>query len=133
MVIRKPYAFLIRHFRLIHFLIILPMFVTILCTRSVLDFFSTFVASGYVTNEINIANTYINPIVYLALILIILSTVLIILLLKSKDKDIKAHLITSIFYFILLILKLQMYHQQREECIEILLILFIIYNMLLFY
>ena len=104
MVIRKPYAFLIRHFRLIHFLIILPMFVTILCTRSVLDFFSTFVASGYVTNEINIANTYINPIVYLALILIILSTVLIILLLKSKDKDIKAHLITSIFYFILLIL-----------------------------
>ncbi len=103
MVIRKPYAFLIRHFRLIHFLIIIPMFITLLCTRTVLDFFSTFVASGYVTSETNIASNYINPIVYLALILIIVSVIAIIFLLRTKDKDIKAHLIIVIFYAILLI------------------------------
>ena len=103
MVIRKPYAFLIRHFRLIHFLLIIPMFITILCTRSVLDFFDAFVSSGYLTLENNVASIYINPIVYLCLILIIASTITIILLLRSKEKDIKAHLVISIFYIILLL------------------------------
>lgn len=103
MVIRKPYAFLIRHFRLIHFLIIIPMFITLLCTRTVLDFFSTFVASGYVTSETNIAYNYINPLVYVSLILVISSVVAIIFLLRTKDKDIKAHLIITIFYSILLV------------------------------
>ncbi len=103
MVIRKPYAFLIRHFRLIHFLIIIPMFITLLCTRTVLDFFSTYVASGYVTSETNIAYNYLNPIVYFALIFVIVSIIAIIFLLRTKDKDIKAHLIIGIFYAILLV------------------------------
>lgn len=104
MIIKKPYAFLIRHFRLIHFILLIPIIIVLLSTRSILTFFKAYVAAGYVTDEVNIVSNYLNFLVYPALIFIIIGFILILLLLRSKNKNINIYAFNSLFYFILLIL-----------------------------
>ena len=104
MIIKKPYAFLIRHYRLIHFILLIPMIIILISTRNILSFFRDYVAAGYITNEIGIVANHLNIFVYPALILNIIVFTLILLLLKSKNKKITLYIFMIIFYFILLIL-----------------------------
>ena len=68
MILRKPYAFLIKHFRLIHLVLSILFLYLLFQTGNINGFFNDFVNAGYVTNEVNIASTYIHPYIYIAII-----------------------------------------------------------------
>ena len=100
MIIRKPYAFLIKYFKIIHILLFLGMLYLIIRTRSVYVFFKNFLATGTYTYTENMAFSYIN--IYMILITILLVGILLLIyfLMKSKEKKVLYYLMATIFYFI---------------------------------
>lgn len=104
MVLKKPYAFLIKHFKLIHLLLCIPLIYLIIRTGAIASFLSSYVASNYYTKEINIAGTYINYFMYFAVIIIILLVLAVFFLMRQKEKDTKLYLFMLIYFIILFIL-----------------------------
>ncbi len=95
MILRKPYAFLIKHFRLIHLIICLLLLFLINNTNGVLDFFK-----GYISGDITdfVVTDYINIWMYLAIIVIILLVLSMILLMRKKDKPLLIYILTIVGY-----------------------------------
>ena len=71
MVLKKPYAFLIRHFKLIHLLLCIPLVYLIIRTGAITSFLNSYVSANYYTSEMNLGATYINYFMYLAIILVL--------------------------------------------------------------
>ena len=103
MVLKKPYAFLIKHFRLIHLVLtLLGVFIAVESYRLV-SFFTSFVANDYSATIIeNLANEYINPLLYLAIVGSILVIIAMSLLLTMKKKPITMYIFAVIYYIILI-------------------------------
>jgi len=107
MILKKPYAFLIKHFRLIHLLLLIPMIYLVLETKGIVTFFSDYIKNEYhVTNVIlsNLASNYINLFMYLAIILIICILLTISLVLRKKDKPTKFYNISIVYYLIIFVI-----------------------------
>ncbi|MBO4245181.1 MAG: DUF4352 domain-containing protein [Bacilli bacterium] len=103
MVLKKPYAFLIKHFRLIHLLLIAPIIYLLIQSNKIVKFFNGFASSGTYDYANNIASQYINIWMYLAIILILLVVVIITYLFIIKKKSIRLYLGIIIYYLILFI------------------------------
>ena len=101
MVLKKPYAFLIRHFKLIHLLICIPLVYLLIRTGAIANFLNSYVSANYYTSEINLAGTYINYFMYLAILLVLLLVLTIFFLMRQKKKDTRYYLF-FLFYYILL-------------------------------
>ena len=101
MILRKPYAFLIKHFMLIH--IVLTGLMIYICMRfsNALSFIKEYISN---TASLSIADTYINPGMYIAILLILAILFAIFWLMKYKNKPKLLYLINIIFYVIILIL-----------------------------
>lgn len=103
MIIRKPYAFLIKHFRMIH----LFMFACVLfvCYKStaLLNFFNSYVSNGYYSYVDNLASSLINFYVFIAIVIIVLLGITIYILLKWKDKKRTLYIFMCCFYIALFI------------------------------
>lgn len=111
MILRKPYAFLIKHFRIIHLILLVPICYLTYKSANIFDFFNEMVQSNYVTNQVNIASTYINIFVYLAIILIVVSSIAIYYLMKEKNKQTFFYIFLIIYYSILFIWMSLTYNQ----------------------
>ena len=103
MILRKPYAFLIKHFKLINVVLSLLFLYLIFQTGNINGFFNDYVSAGYVTNEINIASTHMHIFVYLAIFLILVINIFIYFLMRQKEKSTKFYTGIIVFYFILFI------------------------------
>ena len=103
MVLKKPYAFLIKHFRLIHALLILPIIYILYRTSRVVTFFNSYAKEGNYEYANNLAANYINVWMYLAVVLILLVVIIITYLFILKKKSIKLYLGIIIYYVILMI------------------------------
>lgn len=108
MVLKKPYAFIIKHFRLIHLLLLVPMLYLIIKTRTIVSFFSSYVSSGYTFqfNDVlsNLSSNYINILMYVAVVIILLVFVILSLVLQEKNKPTKFYNYSIIYYILLFIL-----------------------------
>lgn len=104
MIYRKPYAFLIKYFKLIHILLFgLATFVTYK-TYNLIQFFNEYIENHYSGNYYQgFANNYISPFVYFIIFLILICLVSIYFLLKHKNKPIKVYISSIGFYIIFLI------------------------------
>ena len=110
MILRKPYKFLIKHFKLIHLLLFLPILYLIINTNRIYRFFNNYVTSGYSYSSIsNLAGSYINIFMYLAILLIIGVTITIYYLMRQKKKNTKLY-IGFIIYYIILFVYLTVFH-----------------------
>lgn len=125
MVLRKPYAFLIKHFRIIHLLLLLPMFYLVFKTKEITTFFSQFVASGHSLNFVTITSSlssnYINILMYVAVIIVLVVLVFISLLLQNKNKPTKFYNITIFYYlglFILITFSFSIFNMIEEGAIS---------------
>ena len=101
MIVRKPYAFLIKNFRIIHaFLLILIIFLASK-TLNVYSFFSAYVSNRGMSSSEDVSS-YITFTMYFiaALILAICALIYFILSLKNKDRKIYFY---SIIYYIIMI------------------------------
>lgn len=103
MILRKPYAFLIKHFKIIHFILSLLFLYLLFQTRNINQFFSNYVSAGYTTNEVNIVGIYFSNLTYIVIAIILLINIAIYFLMKQKEKSNKLYLGIIIFYIVLLI------------------------------
>lgn len=102
MILRKPYAFLIKNFKIIHLFISILMGYLLYKSYNIVTFFSDSVTNNYtaiVSGQV--AGLYINYFMYGAIILVLASLVAIYYLLSHKDKPRKFYM-WSILYYILL-------------------------------
>lgn len=104
MILKKPYAFLIKYFRIIHLLLLIPIGYLISKTFNIVSFFRTYVVNNYSTHIINIAGEHINFFMYLAVLFIILAVIAIYYLMRQKEKSTKLYFFTLVYYIFLFIL-----------------------------
>ena len=98
MILRKPYAFLIKNFKLIHLFISLLVIFLKNKTNNILNFFKDYINDRII--EVNPLE-YINLLVYLALIVIIGLSIAMIVLMRKKDKPLLFYIFTIIVYSVL--------------------------------
>lgn len=104
-VLKKPYGILIKHFRLIHVVIVGLLILILNGTSTIINFFQDYIANGYKATVVeNMASQYISPILYLALILAIGLIAVIFVLLRYKKKPNQLYMATIVYYVLLLIL-----------------------------
>jgi len=95
MILRKPYAFLIKYFKLIHLFISVLIVFLISKTNNIKNFFIDYINDDIF--EFN-ASSYVNFFVYLALIVLIGLAVAILVLMRKKDKPVLFYVFTIIGY-----------------------------------
>lgn len=101
MILRKPYAFLIKHFKKINILIFLLTLLVYSKTMDIIGFVKSYSITG-VYNELDLISNYINASFILPLIFICGLSIVLVYLLKHKDKPIKTYVFLVIEYLILI-------------------------------
>lgn len=104
MILKKPYAFLIKYFRIIHLLLLIPIAYLVSKTFRIVSFFRSYVANNYTTNIINIAAEHINFFMYIAVLFIIGTVLAIYYLMRQKKKSTKLYFFILIYYISLFVL-----------------------------
>ena len=104
MIIKKPYGFLIKNFKIIHLLLLVPTLFLLLNFSDVSNFLAEYVSQDYRTFEQGVATSYITPLTYIASVVMILTNAVIFLLMKSKKKPTLIYVFGTLYNIILLIL-----------------------------
>ena len=104
MIFRKPYAFLIKYFKLINFLLAVLTSYILYRSYNIVNFFNDYVVHNYTGNYYEgFYISYISPIMFILIVLIIIGVSSIILLLVNRKKPIKAYVATIVYYVLLII------------------------------
>ncbi len=106
MIIRKPYAFLIKYFKVIHLILFFGILYLLFRTKNIFEFFKDFSSTGTYTYIENLALKYINPIMIVIAILLVGLFLLIYFLMKQKEKKVLYYLMAIIFYSLSFVLYL---------------------------
>lgn len=101
MIIRKPYAFLIKNFRKIHIVLLILSFFIIFNTFDVFSFVRDFMAVGNYDLYANPVTNHITGLLNISLLIVIVGTAALLLLLHHKKKPWKVYLIPLITYVLL--------------------------------
>jgi len=102
MILRKPYAFLIKHFKLIHLIMTICMGFLIYQTNALLEFFNDFINSSQVKIGIDVISSLFNSYSYIFAMAIIVISVIVFVLMSFKDKP-RLYYVSIILGFCLLI------------------------------
>lgn len=104
MILRKPYAFLIKHFKLIHIILTVLMYLFLQKMFTITEFLNEYISRGTYRQETGIVSKYIGLWGFLLPIVIITIILVIIYLLKLKQKPIKYYICTILVYVIEIIM-----------------------------
>ena len=100
MIIRKPFAFLVEKFKLLHFIVLIPCIYLIYMFWRLADFFNEFVLDGYVTTIADVSGKYYSFLMLIASVIILVFTILVTALFKKKNKFYLPYLLIVITYLI---------------------------------
>ena len=103
MIIKKPYAFLIKNFKKVHIALLVLCCYLYYITNQVNGFLKEFTIYGTYDSYNEPITKYLSPLTFIALIVIISVSVALILLLKKKEKPWKLYLVPIIEYTFMLI------------------------------
>ncbi len=104
MILKKPYAFLIKHFRLIHVILTGLAAYAIYKTTPIVTFFRSYVANGYSTAISNdIISSFIPGILLGLLVVLIFLNIVILWLFIYKNKKSVFYLFYTLYYIVLLV------------------------------
>lgn len=103
-ILRKPYAFLIKHFKKIHILLLLIMLYGVYKTNNLSNFFSNYARNTSGFYESTLASTYINSLFFMGCISIIIISTVVLILMKQKDKPTKLYVFIIVGYILMLVL-----------------------------
>lgn len=98
MILRKPYAFLIKYFRSIHFLLSFLIGYVMLRTSKLLYFFNTYIKRNIHTNLSDLTERYTDFALFFAIAVIIILMLIIFLLMNFKKKPRLFYLIAIFLY-----------------------------------
>lgn len=103
MIIKKPYAFMIKHFRTIHVVLTILIMYLLAKTNSLFTFFNDYANNGYYTYANDLTGKFFNFYMFLSIIVIILISAFIYLLMRWKKKSRVLYVSIVIFYFALFV------------------------------
>ena len=102
MILKKPYAFLIKYFRVIHLALTLLLIVGASRTLSVVKFFDAYVKAGYSTSVVTgLSKMYTPMSVYLIILLILVLIISMLILMIHKSKPYRLYLFMVLYYLLL--------------------------------
>ena len=116
MVLRRPYAFLIKHFRLIHLIITAIFGYIALQSRNIYKYLNTVIE---LNNNKYDANLYIKYSIIFLIIIAIVLCIIIYLLLKYKNKPRRIYLLTIVGYAITIVFFVALFGYMRGFSNEI--------------
>lgn len=102
MILKKPYAFLIKHFKLIHLILLLVISYITHNFNKILDFFISYNKSSLIVPE-NAAHNYISFILFFAILIVIVFGIIMYMLMRKKHKPNSFYLSLIIYYTLLFI------------------------------
>lgn len=114
MILRKPYAFFIKHFKLIHFVLALLVFYSTYRTKILLDFFNEYIGQIVNVTGQDLVGTFFNSAMFVVPILAIIFTITVMVVMLVKKKPIVFY-ITNIIIFIFLIIVLAVTRSTLEK------------------
>lgn len=104
MILKKPYAFLIKHFKLIHIILSIPLIYIASKTRLVVNFFNQYVSNRYsFQTGSDISSLYVSGLMLFSIVVIIFAALTIYFLLKYKEKPVKMYVSLIAYYIILFV------------------------------
>lgn len=103
MILKKPYAFLIKNFRLIHLVLSVLIGYLLFRTYNLYSFFSRYVSNVYATLSDAIPSNYITIFMFLVAVIIITFSLAMYMLMKKKEKPKNLYIFLSIYYIVLFI------------------------------
>lgn len=102
MILRKPYAFLIKHFKFIHLLLSVFMAFLLYKTYNVYEFLNNYLIEAKFNIIENIANKYITIFMYISVFAVIAITLAVLLLMNFKKKPVKYYFISLLTYLLII-------------------------------
>jgi hypothetical protein len=103
MILRRPYAFLVKHFRLIHVILLLLTFFIFLQSGDIVGFFNDYIdRTGYIDFEIVAKNLIGFFSVFLDFLILLICGILVYLL-KYKRKPVLFYVICMALYFVIML------------------------------
>lgn len=103
MILRRPYAFLTRHIRFIHGIMLICSIFILYKTFNIISFFGSYIKRSGNLDVTDVYNTYVTSSMYVSSLIIIIVSGIVIYLLNHKKKNIIIYLITIIFYAVMMI------------------------------
>lgn len=102
MVLRKPYRFLIKHFRFIHLILAIMSASLLMSTNNLIKFFNGYLNNSETLIGSGTSDEYFTPIMVLLCLGILVGSAIILFIMKMKDKPIKFYIVNIISYLIIL-------------------------------
>lgn len=102
MILKRPYAFLVKHFKIIHAFILCCSLILIFKTWNIVSFFSQYIRNGQSIVKDDLSSTYVTTFMYIFTFLILILCGSIIYLLRHKKKPILFYVYVFITYTVLL-------------------------------
>lgn len=111
MILRKPYAFLIKNFKRIHLLLCIPMIYIAYQSNNILTFLNEYIKTGTFTRTtFSLSSTYINIFMFIAPLLVVVLTTIVFILMRLKRKPKLLYLLLMIFYLGMIVYFFQVYN-----------------------
>ena len=103
MIIKRPYGFYKRHYKIIHFLLLIPMLYLALKFTDISNFFKSYIREGFSTKEVGLIESYLTTLSLVTLYFMIFAEAFIFWLEKSKKKFKPIYLVGTLYYLICVI------------------------------
>ena len=103
MIIKKPYAFLIKYFKIIHIIMFIMFGYFVFALKDILDYFTSAVLSNNMSSIVS-NNTYFSFWYVLFAILLLLASIAILFLMIQKKKPFIFYILTGIYAFLLIVM-----------------------------
>ena len=104
MIIRKPYALLIKYFKLIHaFLLVMMLYLTYR-TNLISRFFAEYITRGSIVVGQELTDSLFLPLMYISVILIITWLIIVLVLMIIKKKPVKYYIFSILVYTVVFII-----------------------------
>lgn len=103
MIIKKPYAFLIKKFRIIHAILFVALLYVAIKTFDIYTFFNDYAVNHVYLSSGDLASSYINTFTFIVTVIAILFGLLIYYILSIKNKSRNTYLLLCIYYILMFI------------------------------
>lgn len=122
MILRKPFAFLIKHFRLIHLIMLIFMAYVMYSCNAILSFFGEYLNSTMVLIDHEVVLTLYPITLFVAIAFILLINVIVLFLMLFKKKPIKFYIfniLVTIFTLVVLIISKNTLKSMELSLVEV--------------
>ena len=101
MILKKPYAFLIKNFRIIHGIIFTMLIYLLIKSVNIYSFFNDYATKHYFTLIANLTNNYINIMMFVIAFLVVILGFIVYYLLSIKNKNRKTYFFICFYYIVI--------------------------------